>query len=609
MEYLEKNLAVLQEFRPGIYSAVWDKLEKKEYSFELLETVETRDGDQALIISSEGKKVRLNSIYRPKQEAKKWADQYEFQNLSIVTLMFGMGNGIFVREMLKRLKDDAFVYLYEPDITTFLYVLHNYDMTDVFKDVRLMLTIEGINEEELIITYGRNIHWSMIPSQIFCEHPEYRNLYHDKYIWFQASIQKKVQNELANRDTAAFKAHSHTHNTIKNLHFVQKSNYVTDFIEDMKEEVPIIIVSAGPSLDKNIKELKKAAGKAFILATDTAVKYLLAQNIPFDAMITMDSTKSAKHLEDERCANIPLFCLLSSKSEILERHTGRKIWMPGNYYIEELYKKFHREFSPYNTGGSVATAAMMVGISLGFKYFILIGQDLAYGDGVTHAGNVTSHIVNEEQSVTMIEGINGEMVRSRYDWVIYRDWFEEAIKAKEEIEVVDATEGGALIHGTKVMTLAEAIDTYCHTEFHMREIIEGKPYTFDKKEYEEVRKEICHLEKDFNNIRQKSKEGKKAVADLSVKVNQGRSTPELEEKYLKQIRKANNFIEKQGAYTLFDSYISNSVTEAMQGINCITGDATKDFLSTLETAKIVFSALEKATVELGPILKDSLAKV
>ena len=41
----------------------------------------------------------------------------------------------------------------------------------------------------------------------------------------------------------------------------------------------------------------------------------------------------------------------------------------------------------------------------------------------------------------------------------YLEWFEEQIKTYEDtIKVIDATEGGALIHGSEVLTLKEALD-------------------------------------------------------------------------------------------------------------------------------------------------------
>lgn len=609
MECLEKNLSALKEKRPEFYRVVKELLDEKSYSFDGLEVVQARDGNEALVYTKEGNTVRFNSTYRPLQEAKKWADQYKFHNMNVTVLMFGVGNGIFAREMLLRLQQDAVVYLYEPDRNIFLYILHYFDVSDVLLDDRVYLFIDEINEEEFDQTLSRSLHWSMIPTQIPCFHPGYDKMYHDRHVHFMAVIQRADEVELVNRDTMVTLSHQIPTNIIQNLHFIKKSNYSTEFKGDISPEVPVIIVSAGPSLDKNIEELRKAEGKAFILATDTAVKYLLERDIPFDAMVSIDARKAIYHLCDERCADVPLFCVPEARSEIMEYHTGRKIWFEGIYYVEELYRKFNRVFPQYNTGGSVATAALMAGLSLGFKRFVLIGQDLAYGEGATHAGNVTKRIINEEHGTSMVDGIDGKPVRSRYDWVIYRDWFEKVIKEKTEIEVIDATEGGALIHGSKVMKLSEVIATYCNEPFDMRKIIEDKPYTFVGSEYEEVKKAICHLEKDFNNIKQKAYEGKRAANELVANVHMGKNTPQKEAKQLKVIQKSNSFIEKQAAYPLFDAYISDAVTEAIQKINCVTEDSEQNMLDTVEISKIVFDALLHAEEELHPLLKESLAKL
>ena len=86
---------------------MYDKLEEildaGEYSYNNIEETDARDGNKALIIEKDNNKYRLNSIYKPLIEAKKWTEQYEFHNLCTSVMMFGMGNCIFVKEMLKPL--------------------------------------------------------------------------------------------------------------------------------------------------------------------------------------------------------------------------------------------------------------------------------------------------------------------------------------------------------------------------------------------------------------------------------------------------------------------------------------------------------------------------
>ena len=139
MSCLEENLSVIKKIRPNLYDKLEEIIESGIYSYDNIEETSTRDGNKALIIEKDNNKYRLNSIYKPLREAEKWAGQYNFNNLSVSVVMFGIGNCLFVREMLKRLQNDAVVYLYEPDISIFLYDLNNIDITDILKEEYIYL--------------------------------------------------------------------------------------------------------------------------------------------------------------------------------------------------------------------------------------------------------------------------------------------------------------------------------------------------------------------------------------------------------------------------------------------------------------------------------------
>ncbi len=608
MGFLEDNMRAL-ELRPSIYKVIKEKIDEKQYDCSYIEEIEARDGNKILCLSDNGKMIRLNSLYRPLQEAKKWADQFNFNNIDVSVVMFGMGNGIFVREMLGRLKNNCPFFISEPNLDIFMYNMINQDMTDILMDSRVQIYIADINETDLFNDMQSRLHWSMLPTQIVCEHPVYEKLYIEKYHDFLISVKKMNRLERTNRDTGAYLSHACVKNIIRNMHFIKESNYITEFINDIPEGIPAIIVAAGPSLDKNIDELKKAEGKAFILATDTSVKYLLAHNIKFDAAITLDPRKWFGHMKDPKCSNVPIFCALEGKNKILEANKGRKIWFRGTYFMGELYEKYDRKFPSYNIGGSVATAAFNVCVALKFKRIVLIGQDLAYSGDVTHAGNVKKNISSENVGIEYVESVDGGRVKTRYDWIIYKDWFEESIRVLKEIDVIDATEGGALIKGTKIMTLSNVIDEYCNSEFSFGKIVDSKSPTFDDSEYIKVREDILHLEREFKNIKERAQEGRKAVESFIKLVKTGSKSQSKEDKYLKIINKTNNFIAKQPADEMLDEYISEEVTDKMQNINCLTDDEDQNMIDTLEITGAVYDALVKAVDDLKEDMDNMIASV
>jgi hypothetical protein len=111
--------------------------------------------------------------------------------------------------------------------------------------------------------------------------------------------------------------------------------------------------------------------------------------------------------------------------------------------------------------------AFKVAAALGCNPIILIGQDLAYSrDGKTHAkdntyGEKEPRLTSEEFKINMFEvmGNDGLPIMTNEDWHDFRKGYELDLKEYEGI-CINATEGGAYIEGTEIMTFAKAIEGY-----------------------------------------------------------------------------------------------------------------------------------------------------
>ena len=93
-----------------------------------------------------------------------------------------------------------------------------------------------------------------------------------------------------------------------------------------------------------------------------------------------------------------------------------------------------------------------------------MGQDLAFTGGQTHVSGFAECEANEREddSLTEVEGMDGTMLRTDIQMAYYKEWFERRIRMLQgEVEVINATEGGARIYGTREMTLADAIAQWC----------------------------------------------------------------------------------------------------------------------------------------------------
>lgn len=610
MGYVEKNQTLLQERYPELVEILEsnDKdNDKKEEKLEI-ECLEARDGNHALMLTKEGQKYRLNSAYRPGQEAEKWVSQFQLKNIDVVAFMFGLGNGIFVREILKGMQEDGNLYVLEPSRAIFDFVMESEDLSDLLEDERLHLYVGTECEQMLKEDAAGLVNWNNVSTQVNCVHPEYRKVFSEEYLSFWHVVDRINDVVMTQANTNANFAYEAVENVLHNLPFLRESNYITELMEKISEDVPAIVVAAGPSLDKNIEGLKKAKGKALIIATDTAVKMLEQRQVPYDCMITVDPGKPAWYLTDyPGCANVPLFLEADSQWEIADFHQGRKIWMPGSIYVQNLYTIHGLEFPPSSVGGSVATAAFMLAVLLGLKKIILVGQDLAYEGDKTHAGGYEDHILNEDEGIKMIDGIDGGKVRSRRDWIFFLNWYEEMIEQAKELTVIDATEGGALIHGSKVMTLSDAIEEYCQEEFDFAAFLESVPYTFEENDFEPLYEDIVHMKKGFKNIRFKAGQGIKNTEEFLEK--QANLSPKRHDRLIKEIRKANNYIAKQDGFELVEMCSSGLAIGELRDINCITGDAKIDELNSVKSAKALYQGFLDAMDQIEELLVESIEKI
>ncbi len=608
MGYFDENKKVIKARYRESYEEIFGRMEKEELSGYLVESIVARDGNHALIVEKDGEKFRLNSAYKPLAEAEKWADQYQFQNLDVNVFMFGFGNGIFVRELLHRTQPDARIYLWEPNVIIFRKMMEEEDLADILRDGRLHLYLgkDGLKEIKEAMEYS--VSWHNMSSQIRCCHVCYDRLHEEDYFEFLKAIKHSDSMVQVKRDTNAYFAHRAVVNVIDNLRYIRKSNYVTELIGRIPEDIPAIVVAAGPSLEKNIDLLEKAKGRAFIIASDTAVRNLEPKGLPYDCVVTIDPGKITWYMMDyPGCREKPLFCNSESQREIMRYHTGRKIWASGSVYIDNLYEFLGLHFPDSSTGGSVATAAAQLAFHLNLKNIILIGQDLAYTGEHTHAGGYDNHVLNEEKYIEMVDGIDGGQVKTRGDWVVFRDWYEDFIKLHEEVNLVDTTEGGAMIHGSKIMTFEEAIDTYCgEKEFSFEKLLEQIPPTFDVLGFGPVNEVLQRMGKGFRNILERSREGKKAAEEY-LAAGSGLS-PKKHDRLLKTIRKANNYLQKQAGYELLEMYTSDLTMNVVHDVSQITGDAQTDERNSVEIALAIYDSyingIEDLKDQMDQVLKE-----
>lgn len=293
--------------------------------------------------------------------------------------------------------------------------------------------------------------------------------------------------------------------TLRNIPTIIDNPGIAD-LKDVFKGKPGIVVSSGPSLDKNVKLLEGLREKAVICAADGTVKILKHHNLPPAHLVTslervIQTSYLFEGLTEEDVKDSYLAACPVIVPETYANFPGEKIIVYRNFATFEWLdiKKGILDIGP-----SAGNMAFKILEYLGCDPIIMIGQDLAITDDlVTHAEGF--HYGNEKRQnlpkVIEVEGNYQEKVKTRPAYKQFLLHYERDI-ATYKGTAINATEGGAKIHGTQLMTFKEAIDKYIKEDINTTETIKKHlkqvKYKEKDRQIKETLKKLYHA-KDYCN--------------------------------------------------------------------------------------------------------------
>jgi len=268
---------------------------------------------------------------------------------------------------------------------------------------------------------------------------------------------------IENTATASKFGKSWALNLLKNLPKLQGTKNLHQLSISGVEDA--VIVASGPSLGKNINQLRDIKDKVFIITALRSLPVLNAAGIEADLVVQLDAEDD---LVAERLSPDPLHPI---KNLLLEGTVNpgffalpakNIIWsLPQHFF--DVHKKFGTLPTPFNVP-SVSIYGLCLCQFLNFKNICFIGQDLAASHDKQYADGATDLLpAHAKMSMFQIEvpGFYGDTVltRNSYEYQIKRcseiaqEWRSKGIN----INLVNATEGGAYIPEFDHMTLESFI--------------------------------------------------------------------------------------------------------------------------------------------------------
>lgn len=595
----ENNLKELQKYDPIFYYE-FIKYDFESFQIRNAEIDLALDGTKIMKYNNNGYEWFLNSQYEAIEVAKQWINAKVGKIESIATVMiFGFGNGIYLKELMAKANKSVIFIVYEPSIDIFLTAMSEIDFS--FLDERVFFMVEGVNDAKLELYFESLVTYENLSVSKFLNHPNYWSCFHQEGVEYFKRIQFGIKYIQINRNTKIQMGDAYYKNLLMNLRYLDSASTLDQIRDKVGKDIPkyfpAIIVSAGPSLSKNVRQLEKAKGKAFIIATDSSLIGLLEAGIVPDAFTTIDAMKTLNRFQNDRIGSIPVICPESARYEILEGHTAKKIFVNNTFgYGMEFFNKLDIEYKSLNYGGSVATFSFTIARIMGFKTIILVGQDLAFTDNTRYYSQVkewSDHETLSDKMFIEVEDINGNMVKTSKDLALYLEWFEQQMKEYPLIETIDATEGGAKIHGSKIMTLSLAIKEKCRTAFDMESYIKNLPMRLDTEKQLQMIQLINNIPKQYDTLYNDVKAGIDLYTELLTKLENKHVDSSALINLTKKISELTQKIEKSLVYKHIQHKTRNVEYEVMNNLGVSLEDQIEDAVQVANRGKIMLEAIKQ----------------
>lgn len=522
MDIYQNNIRLLKAKFPQMYDLY------RAYEGERQESVYVESDFAAVVTDREW---YFTSRYDAKEAAKIWASQFEPKQGQLY-IMAGLGNGIYAEALKKHLPDSCGLLIYEPCTEIFLQALEKVDLSKLLRG-RTAIVAEDINKGHLYEYFMQTINYGNRNDIHFCIHPNYDRVYPKQVDWLHGIIQNEISMLEVVKNTELMYSKEFFKNMMTNLWSYMSNSSLEQLkiaMEPVKNKnIPAVIVAAGPSLNKNITQLKAYKNRVFMIACDSALNPLLQNGIIPDLAVSLDSHKPLQYFSQPEVADIPFVLCLQAVEWFQESHRGRKFYFADNNLTINIMHQYGKEPGVLETSGSVANNAFSVAQVLGFTKIILIGQDLAYEDGIYYAKGVHSNnrifsIQSEAKPKNHfeVEGYYGGTVVTNDSLNFYRTWFEKQMIRYPQLHVINATEGGAMIHGAQNVPLAQALENECGQEMDFAEMINRAAQTFTCEELDKVRSDFYGFKDTLEDIKKDIAEGVRNYRKMEELVRKGK---------------------------------------------------------------------------------------
>lgn len=397
----------------------------------------------------------------PVSEAKQMVAGFDFKGEDLTVLM-GFGLGYLPLEIIKKMHEKHHLVVVEASAEILASACHTLDLGLLFSDERVHVFLADqldqiwqVIEQEPLKILGGTVHKLI--------HPPSFNLFGQIYRQLETEIEAFTRTHFDNFSTLENHRLLWIKNILKNLINMSQAAPV-DALFGLAAGRPALVVAAGPSLNKNIDQIREARDRFWIIAVDTALKPLLKSGLQPDLVVAVDpypaNYAKFEGLEPEILAEVPLVFSPLVLPDIPRDFKYRFVFGEPIRFCQ-WGMSLRPPAAELPRGFTVSHHAFYLARKMGADPIVFAGLDLAFGPDGDHAKNsaIRWEIDTSNPDLPRVPGIDGQPVPTCGGFVRMITLFEREI-AKTKATCIDASEGGALIRGTKVMEFKAVAESF-----------------------------------------------------------------------------------------------------------------------------------------------------
>lgn len=455
---LVQNVEALKKYYEGLLVYVNQQQYsegKQENKFDIVETNGYKN------INYNGKSVRccLHSQFDPYNEAKRIM-QHDSGDAEFDIIV---GGGLYYHiEYAMQLSPGKKMIVIEPSIEVFKLALETRDISHLLTSEDLLFIVSD-QVYDIIMILARILINEGVRLFDISYLISYRSVFSDFCSHLEVEIYNMIKTLRANIGTEYVHSRKWIMNTIRNLKSTNISSIPVANLYGKFNNKPALIVSAGPSLNKQLELIKFNADKFLIFASGSAVNVLEKNGITPHYMVAIDSEEAQDNIFKAIGSDkITLAYGHTLRYTSLDLFKGKKMWFKGNAdpiidYFEERFA-FHTQ--ALEIGPSCANEATDIARRLGCNPIVFVGQDLAYtgealySDGVVHDLNMLTDIGDR----ILTQDVYNNPIYTKTAFLVMKTYFENYIRLHPQTKYINCTEGGLNIQGMENIAFEEYLD-------------------------------------------------------------------------------------------------------------------------------------------------------